>query len=189
MNRVDLVEGELGGTVAALQLEEWRNDMDDEIDSINRILPNTWAGEYGDDGEGRFFWDGGEKAEVIRTWIRSVLQKIVHYKAEHRRILSEAATAIQLQFDLPHDIITNNVLPFLALPSRTFDGENHVEGEAVNSVNEGGAEDEKDDHEEGQGDHNHDKDNDFGGNGEEEVKVGNEDYDEHGSGREKRQRR
>eukprot|EP00573_Skeletonema_grethae_P006891 CAMPEP_0201710248 /NCGR_PEP_ID=MMETSP0578-20130828/58528_1 /ASSEMBLY_ACC=CAM_ASM_000663 /TAXON_ID=267565 /ORGANISM="Skeletonema grethea, Strain CCMP 1804" /LENGTH=386 /DNA_ID=CAMNT_0048199273 /DNA_START=126 /DNA_END=1283 /DNA_ORIENTATION=+ len=39
LNCVDLVEGELHETIASLQLEEWRNDMNEEIDSINQTLP------------------------------------------------------------------------------------------------------------------------------------------------------
>ena len=63
----------------------------------------------------------GGKAQVIRRWISSVLRKIVHYKSEHRRIMDEAAAA--LQFVLPQDIVLKNVLSFLELPSHTFDGE------------------------------------------------------------------
>ena len=114
LKHVDLVEGELHETVAALQLEEWRSDMNKEIDSINRILPNkhnTFA--YKKD------WLVGAKAEAIRTWIGSVLRKINHYKKEHQRVLDDAASI--LQFVLPHDIATNNVLCFLELPSHTFE--------------------------------------------------------------------
>ena len=104
-------------TIAALQLEEWRNDMNEEIDSINHILPITPAGyvERYDD------YDEGEKAQAIRSWISSVLGKINHYKAEHRRILSEAAATLQLF--LPQDIAMNNIVPFLELPVQTFEGE------------------------------------------------------------------
>ena len=122
--QVDLVEGvELQETIAALQLEEWRNDVSEKIDSINRILPNTHPGYYiKHDDE-----DDGDMAEAIRTWISSVLDKINHYKAEHVRILDEDI-ATTLQFVLPHDIAMNNVLSFLALPSHIFgvDGENNV---------------------------------------------------------------
>ena len=97
--------------------------MNEEIDSINQILPNVRAGE-GFDADAMDYGDPGGKARTTRTWIRSVLQKIVHYKAQHRRVLSEAATAIQHQYALLNDILTNNVLPFLALPSHTFEGEN-----------------------------------------------------------------
>eukprot|EP00577_Skeletonema_sp_RCC1716_P017178 CAMPEP_0113437824 /NCGR_PEP_ID=MMETSP0013_2-20120614/37630_1 /TAXON_ID=2843 ORGANISM="Skeletonema costatum, Strain 1716" /NCGR_SAMPLE_ID=MMETSP0013_2 /ASSEMBLY_ACC=CAM_ASM_000158 /LENGTH=277 /DNA_ID=CAMNT_0000328521 /DNA_START=317 /DNA_END=1147 /DNA_ORIENTATION=- /assembly_acc=CAM_ASM_000158 len=94
LEHVDLVGG-IHDTVAALQLNEWRNDMNEEIDSINQILPHTPAGR----GDG----DVGEKAIVIRTWIRSVLRKIIHYKAQHHRLLMEAATALELT--LPKDIV------------------------------------------------------------------------------------
>ena len=123
---VDLVEGEvLRESVASLLLDDWRNDMNEEIDSINRILPNANAGHYGDDDEGRFVSEGGEKAQVIRAWIRSVLHKIIYYKAEHRRLLREAASI--LQFALPRDILMNNVLSFLELPSYSFEGEDETD--------------------------------------------------------------
>ena len=112
LKHVDLVEGELQDTIAALQLDDWRNDMLEEIDSINRILPNALAGvNWNDD---TWSWDYGEKAAAISRWVKSVLGKIIHYKAQHQRILDEAATTLQL--DLPRDILKNNVLPFLELP-------------------------------------------------------------------------
>eukprot|EP00985_Skeletonema_marinoi_P014762 scaffold7522_cov202-Skeletonema_marinoi.AAC.17 len=117
---VDLVEGELHETIADLQLEEWRNDMNEEIVSINRILPTASAGRWGR--------DEGEKAQALRTWIRSVLRKIIHYQAEHQRLLDEEA-ATTLQLALPQDIVMNNVLPFLELPSYTFEVEDHEEVE------------------------------------------------------------
>ena len=115
---VDLVEGELHETIAALQLGEWRNDMNEEIDSISDILCDADVGNYVileyDNYE-------GENAQAIRTWIRSVLDKIIHYQAEHQRVLDDATTT--LQYDLPSDILTNNVLPFLALPLHSFGGD------------------------------------------------------------------
>jgi hypothetical protein len=120
LKHVDLVEeAELNETISALQLEEWRNDMNEEIDSINQILPSAHAG----------YWmisdnhlEPGEKAQVIRTWVRSVLDKIIHYKGEHQRILDVAENALQPHY-LPKDILTNNVLPFLQVPSYSFEGE------------------------------------------------------------------
>eukprot|EP00985_Skeletonema_marinoi_P019249 scaffold10965_cov148-Skeletonema_marinoi.AAC.1 len=106
LEHVDLVGG-IHDTVAALQLNDWRNDMNEEIDSINRILPTTPAGR----GDG----DVGEKAMVIRSWIRSVLHKIMHYKAQHHRLLMEATTTLELA-SLQKDIVIENVLPFLELP-------------------------------------------------------------------------
>ena len=111
LKHVDLVEGELHETVAALQLEEWRNDMNEEIVSINQILPARL-----------------EAARAIRTWIRSVLRKVIHYKAEHQRLLNEQV-ATALEHSLPLDIVMNNVLPFLELPSYTFEVGDHEEGE------------------------------------------------------------
>eukprot|EP00984_Skeletonema_dohrnii_P030880 scaffold22743_cov159-Skeletonema_dohrnii-CCMP3373.AAC.2 len=122
LERVDLVEGELHETIAALQLEEWRNDVNEEINSINQILPTVDAGYYDDDGH-----DDG-KARAIRTWIRSVLRKVIHYKAEHQRLLDEQV-ATTLELALSHDIVMNNVLPFLELPSSTFEVVDYEEGE------------------------------------------------------------
>ena len=116
LRQVDLVEAaELHETVAALHLDEWSNDMNEEIDSINQILHTAPPGN--DDYD-----DYGEKTHAIRRWIRSVLGKINHYKAEHQRILDEAATT--LQCTLPHEIATNNVLTFLELPAHTFERAN-----------------------------------------------------------------
>eukprot|EP00984_Skeletonema_dohrnii_P007985 scaffold2944_cov155-Skeletonema_dohrnii-CCMP3373.AAC.2 len=101
LDQVDLVEGELHETIAALQLEEWRNDMNEEIDSINRILPDARA------GTGTFdFFDiidddeVGEKAWVIRRWIRSVLRKIIHYQQVHQRSLDEEVATTSSLFCL-----------------------------------------------------------------------------------------
>jgi len=117
LKQVDLVEGELHETVAALLLEEWRNDMYEEINSINQILPTVSAGEWDDDvGE----HEDGEKAQAIRMWIRLVIGKIIHYQAEHQRLLDEEV-ATTLQLALPRDIVMNSVLPFLYLPSYTFE--------------------------------------------------------------------
>ncbi|KAK1733357.1 leucine-rich repeat domain-containing protein [Skeletonema marinoi] len=111
--RVDLVEGEvLRDTTAALLLEEWRNDMNDKLGAINQILPTIPAGDD--------YYVGG-KAMAIRRRIRSVLGKIVQYKAQHRSLLNEAATTLQLAS--PNDVVLENVLPFLKLPSYTFEGE------------------------------------------------------------------
>eukprot|EP00984_Skeletonema_dohrnii_P014609 scaffold6153_cov71-Skeletonema_dohrnii-CCMP3373.AAC.1 len=113
LKHVDLVEGVvLRDTIAALLLEEWKNEMKEKIDSINQILPTTPAGGFD---------DAGGKAQAVRMWIRSVLDNIVRYKAQHHSLLNEAATALQL--DLPNDIVNKNILPFLELPSYTFEGE------------------------------------------------------------------
>ena len=115
--QVDLVEGEIHETISTLHLEEWRNDMNDEIQSINQILPNAYAGTWNDFDEG----DPGEKTQAIRRWIRSVLRKITDYQAEHRHLLEEDVVAT-LQLVIPNDdIVMNNVLPFLELPPYVFE--------------------------------------------------------------------
>ena len=106
LKHVDLVEGPIHETIAALQLEEWRNEMNEEIDSINQILTDASACSGRD--------DNGENARAIGTWIRSVLHKITRYRAKHQRCLNEAATTLPPA--LPRDIVMNNVLPFLELP-------------------------------------------------------------------------
>ena len=124
LNHIDLVEGdvhEFHEFIAALLMEEWKNDMNEEIENINQILPNTPAGD-------RRRWDDpGGKTRAIRRWIRSVLRKVVHYKSEHRRYLNIAAATLQPA--LPDDIVLENVLPFLELPSHTFEGGHLLEDE------------------------------------------------------------
>jgi len=133
LKHVDLVEG--GGvheTIAALLLEEWKNDMNEEINSINQILPTTPAGND---------FNVGEKALAIRMWIRAVLHKIIHYKAQHQSLLNEAATTLQRA--LPQDIMVNNVLPFLELPSHMFEVGDHEEEEEDDSDDEEGGDGER----------------------------------------------
>ena len=118
LRRVDLIEGAAHETIAALHLKEWRNEMIGEIESINQILPEVDPG--GDD-----FDNVGETASTIREWIARVLRKIIDYKSQHRHLLREVTpTLMQL---LPNDVVMNNVLPFLELPSHTFDGEDQAE--------------------------------------------------------------
>ena len=117
LEHVDLVEEELlKETVAALSLVEWRNDMNEEIDSINQILSDTCAGVSGNYNPG----EEGGKARAIRRWVRSILFKIDYYKAEHQKVLDEAATALRLALPHDHDTMMNSVLPFLELPPHTF---------------------------------------------------------------------
>ena len=88
------------------------NDLRRDIGSINDILHNAPAGDDLNDGM---------KAIAIRECIELVLSKIIAYKAQHRRLLNEAA-AVHQQF-LPDETVMNNVLPFVELPAHTFDGE------------------------------------------------------------------
>eukprot|EP00985_Skeletonema_marinoi_P017492 scaffold9599_cov152-Skeletonema_marinoi.AAC.2 len=138
LKHVDLVEGAvLRDTIAALLLEEWRNIMNEEINAINQSLPTTPAGSND-------FYDVGGKAEAVQLWIRSVLRKTIQYKAQHQHVLEEAAATLQLQVALPQDIVIKNVLPFLELPSYTFELGDR-EDEEDDSDNEDDADDFDDD--------------------------------------------
>eukprot|EP00984_Skeletonema_dohrnii_P030268 scaffold21639_cov77-Skeletonema_dohrnii-CCMP3373.AAC.2 len=134
LKRVVLIEGDLHETITALLLEEWKKDMNEEIESIKQILPTTPAGSYE---------NVGGKAVAIRVWITNVLHKIIHYKAEHNNYLKEATITLELalwkkrlseinisegdeegrascRVKCGADIVMKNVLPFLELPPYTF---------------------------------------------------------------------
>ncbi len=81
LTRVDTLAGGVHKTIASLHLESWRNEMQEEIDSINQTLPNTPA--Y-------------EKTLAIHQWITRVLQRMEHLKAEHHILLKEATTLLEL---------------------------------------------------------------------------------------------
>ena len=82
LTTVDLVGAEgMYNTISSLLLENWRNEMNEEISRINQELPDTHA--Y-------------EKTDTIRLWIRSVINKMEHYKAEHNRQLKEHMTQLEL---------------------------------------------------------------------------------------------
>ena len=118
---LDLVDEEaLQLTIHSLLWEEWKNDMNAELLSIDQTLPNAPAGDV---------TAKGEKAFVIRRWIRNVLRKIIDYKSQHLCLLKEAGRMLQLV--LPHDIVINSVAPFLTLPHHTFDGEEEVENVCI----------------------------------------------------------
>ena len=104
LNHVDLVGG-VQETIDTLLMEEWKDDMNEEINSISQILPNTRAGDE------CILGVRGGKADVIRRWIKSVYRKYNHYKAEHCHYLNVAAA---LEPALSNDIVLNNVLPFLS---------------------------------------------------------------------------
>mmetsp|Transcript_10857 Transcript_10857/g.16356 ORF Transcript_10857/g.16356 Transcript_10857/m.16356 type:complete len:115 (+) Transcript_10857:466-810(+) len=55
--------------------------MNEEINRINQDLPST----------GHL-----EKTDAIRGWIRTVIDRMEHYKAEHYRLLKEDMTLLEL---------------------------------------------------------------------------------------------
>jgi hypothetical protein len=98
LTTVDLVGG-IHKTVASLHHESWRNEMNAEIQRINQILPGT---------------DPDRKADVTRQWMQSVISKVDHHKAEHRALLKEVATLLELvlwkaKLDLGEETDNNKV--------------------------------------------------------------------------------
>ncbi|KAK1734224.1 leucine-rich repeat domain-containing protein [Skeletonema marinoi] len=68
-------------TVASLHLESWKNEMNEEINRVNQVLPGTHE---------------QEKTPVVQDWMRSVIHRIDHFKAEHKALLKEATTLLEL---------------------------------------------------------------------------------------------
>ena len=81
LTTVDIVGQEHTLTVASLHMESWKTDMIAELSRINQVLPNT---------------PGDEKTAEIQQWMEVVLDKKDHYKAEHYKLLKEAATLLEL---------------------------------------------------------------------------------------------
>jgi len=79
LTTVELVGG-IHNTIASLHLESWRNQMKGEIIRINQVLPGIFQ----------------EKGAEIREWMRSVISQLDHYKAQHRALLKEATTQLEL---------------------------------------------------------------------------------------------
>jgi hypothetical protein len=67
--------------ISSFLLESWRDEMNQEINRINELLPNTPA---------------NEKATVIQGWIRSVTDRMENYKVEHNTLLKEIMTQLEL---------------------------------------------------------------------------------------------
>ena len=107
LGRVDLVGG-VHETIAALQLERWRNKMNVKIGGINRVLPTVGVHFFSEEDIDRLHQftgtrnigvvtnDVSGKGQAVRIWIQSVLRKMECYKAKHRALLKEAATTLEL---------------------------------------------------------------------------------------------
>jgi hypothetical protein len=84
LKTVDLVgiEG-IHKTVASLRSwrVSWGDEILQEISRIDQVLPKTYP---------------DEKTEAIRLWMRSVIVRIEHYKAEHYALLKEDMTQLEL---------------------------------------------------------------------------------------------
>ena len=81
LTTIDLVGG-IHQTVASLHLESWRNEMNNEIIRINQTLLTIN--------------DPREKTAEIQQWMRRVLHRLDHYKTEHKALLTEATTLLEL---------------------------------------------------------------------------------------------
>ena len=79
LTSLDLVGG-IHNTTASLHLESWRNEMKDEINRINQVLPSMERA----------------KTAEIQQWMSSVISQLDHYKAEHKALLKEATTLLEL---------------------------------------------------------------------------------------------
>ena len=80
LSQVDLVGG-IHKTISSLLLEHWRNEMNNEIDRINQVLPNV---------------NCYQKTNPIRNWMERVLDSIEHYKIEHYALLKKFTTLLEL---------------------------------------------------------------------------------------------
>ena len=78
---LDLVGG-VHRTVASLHLESWRHELKIEINRINQVLPNTLKSIL--------------KSREMKLWMRSVMSQLDHYKVEHKSLLKEATTLLEL---------------------------------------------------------------------------------------------
>jgi len=75
------ITGEIGRTIASLLLQSWRDEINKEIGRINQELPKTAH---------------SDKTSTISHWIRTVLHRIEHYKAEQTKLLEEATALLEL---------------------------------------------------------------------------------------------
>ena len=80
LSQVDIVGG-IHDTISSLLLDSWRNHMNDEIDRINRELPNTHH---------------SNKTAAIQRWMERVLERMEQFKREHYALLKEDMTLLEL---------------------------------------------------------------------------------------------
>jgi hypothetical protein len=80
LSRVDIVGG-VHETISSLHMKSWRDTMKEEIDQINQTLLDT---------------PPSEKPAAIQQWIESVIDRMEHYKSEHKVLVKEAMTLLEL---------------------------------------------------------------------------------------------
>ena len=95
LTTIDLV-GKIHQTVASLNLESWRNAMNNEINNINQVLP-TLRGKSGEAyGTKSIVEERSAKTRFIQWWMGSVIRQLDRYKTEHCKLLKEATTLLEL---------------------------------------------------------------------------------------------
>ena len=87
LTTVDLVGG-IHRTIASLHLESWRNEMKNEMNRINQTLPTITIS--------REITNPRERTSAIQQWMRAVIHHLNQYKEEHRKLLKEATTLLEL---------------------------------------------------------------------------------------------
>ena len=80
LSRVDIVGG-IHKTISSLHMKSWRNEMKEEINRINQTLSEIPA---------------SEKTRRIGEWIVSVLRGMDRYKVDHKVLVKEAMTLLEL---------------------------------------------------------------------------------------------
>jgi hypothetical protein len=80
LSRVDVIGG-AHETIFSLHMKSWRDEMKEEIESINQTLPDTQS---------------ATKGAAIQQWIERVLARMGHYKTEHLMLVKEAMTLLEL---------------------------------------------------------------------------------------------
>ncbi len=87
LSRIDALDGGIHETISSLHMESWRNEMLEEIDRINQTLPNIRRD---------FYQPPSRKCEAIQQWITRVLDRMEHYRSEHKLLVKEAMTLLEL---------------------------------------------------------------------------------------------
>ena len=80
LSRVDVIGG-IPTAISSLHLESWRDEMMEEIERISQTVQGI---------------PGVEKGTAIQRWIEPILDKMEHYKTEHKVLLKEAMTLLEL---------------------------------------------------------------------------------------------
>jgi hypothetical protein len=89
LSRVDVIGG-IHKTISSLHMETWRDEMAEEINRINQTLPEiTIDLNLPDEIE-------DEQTSAIDEWIAEVRSRMEHYKTEHRLLVKEAITLLEL---------------------------------------------------------------------------------------------